>query len=130
MSTSPGCGGAEATYGLFQIMVEDCAGDPIHGGYPQVATDTALGADYWGAWIRACYDGAFLDSQKPAQDSPAGGYNGQSMSQVLASKGQSYAFWGCVGAWNTNAWYTTDAKNYIATVQKDEAAQYWLQPGT
>jgi autotransporter family porin len=130
MSTTPGCGGAEATYGLFQIMVEDCGGDLVHGGYPYVANDTALGADYWGAWIRACFDGAFLDSEQPAQDSPAGGYNGQSIASVIAANGEDYAMWGCVGAWNTNAWYNPAAQDYISTVQHDEQTQLWLQSGT
>jgi hypothetical protein len=130
MSTTPGCGGPEATYGIFQIMVEDCAGDLVHGGYPYVADDTALGADYWGAWIRACFDGAFLDSEQPWQDSPAGGYGGKTIASLIAANGEDYALWGCVGAWNTNAWYSSQGDDYIATVQKDEQSQLWLQPNT
>jgi hypothetical protein len=130
MSTTPGCGGPESTYGIFQIMVEDCAGDVIHGGYPYVADDTALGADYWGAWIRACFDGAFLDSEQPAADSPAGGYNGQSIASLIAANGENYALYGCVGAWNTNAWYNAASQDYINIVKQDEQSQLWLKPNT
>jgi autotransporter family porin len=130
MSTTPGCGGAESTYGIFQIMVEDCAGDVVHGGYPYVADDTALGADYWGAWIRACFDGAFLDPAQLPQNSPAGGYNGQSIASVIAANGEDYALYGCVGAWNTNAWYNAAAQDYINIVKQDEQSQLWLQPNT
>jgi hypothetical protein len=130
MSTAPGCGGPEASFGLFQIVAEDCNGNVVHGGYPYVADDTALNADYWGAWIRACFDGAFRSSQKPWQDSPAGGYNGQTMAQIIATNGENYALYGCVGAWFSNAWYSTGAQGYISTVQKDEGTKLWLQPNT
>jgi hypothetical protein len=130
MSTRSGCSGPEASFGLFQIVAEDCNGNLVHGGYPYVADDTALNADYWGAWIRGCFDGAFLVSGYPWQNSPAQGYDGTPMSQVVAQHGEDYALWGCIGAWFSNAWYSSAAQGYINTVQKDEAAQPWLQPGT
>ena len=130
MSTAPGCAGPEKSFGLFQVVAEDCNGHTVHGGYPYVADDTALGADYWGAWIRACFDGAFLDSEQPAADSPAGGYNGQSIASLIAANGENYALYGCVGAWNTNAWYNAAAQDYINIVKQDEQSQLWLQPNT
>jgi hypothetical protein len=131
MSTRSGCSAApEASFGLFQIVAEDCNGNLVHGGYPYVQDDTALNADYWGSWIRGCFDGAFLVSGYPAQTSPAQGYGGTPMSQLVAAHGEAYGLWGCVGAWFSNAWYSSAAQGYINTVQKDEAAQPWLQPGT
>lgn len=130
MSTRSGCAGPEASLGLFQIVAEDCNGNVVHGGYPYVQDDTALNADYWGAWIRGCFDGAFLTSGHPAQTSPASGYNGQPMSQVVAQNGEDYALWGCIGAWFSNAWYSSAAQGYISTVQKDDTAKPWLQAGT
>jgi hypothetical protein len=131
MSTRSGCSAApEASFGLFQIVAEDCNGNLVHGGYPYVQEDTALNADYWGAWIRGCFDGAFLTSGQPAQNSPAGGYNGQSMSQVVAQHGEDYALWGCIGAWFSNAWYSSAAQGYINTVMKEDANKPWLQAGT
>jgi hypothetical protein len=133
MSTRSGCNVPDqASFGLFQIVSNACGSDntPVHGGYPYVAQDTALNADYWGSWIRGCFDGAFLVSGYPWQSSPAQGYNGQPMSQVVAQHGEDYALWGCIGAWFSNAWYSSAAQGYIATVQKDDAAQPWLQPGT
>jgi hypothetical protein len=133
MSTRSGCSVPDqASFGLFQIVANACgsANTPVHGGYPYVADDTALNADYWGAWIRGCFDGAFLVPGYPWQNSPAQGYKGQSMAQVVAQNGEYYALWGCIGAWFSNAWYSSSAQGYIATVQKDEAAQPWLQPGT
>lgn len=133
MSTRSGCNVPDqASFGLFQIVATACgsANTPVHGGYPYVADDTALNADYWGAWIRGCFDGAFLVSGYPYQTSPAQGYNGTPMSQVIARHGEYYALWGCIGAWFSNAWYTSSAQGYINTVQKDEASQLWLQPGT
>ena len=51
------------------------------------------------------------------------------MAQVIAQHGEDYALWGCVGAWFSNAWYSSPAQGYINTVQKDEASQLWLSPG-
>jgi hypothetical protein len=130
MSTKSGCSGPEYSFGLFQIVAEDCNGHVVHGGYPYVANDTALNADYWAAWIRACFDGAFLDSQQSWQNSPAGGYGGQSMAKIVAANGEDYAMWGCVGAWFSNAWYSSGGQGYISTVQKDEQSKLWLQPNT
>jgi len=130
MSTRSGCPGPEASFGLFQIVAEDCSGNMVHGGWPYVQDDTALNADYWGAWIRGCFDGAFLTPGHMWQTSPAQGYGGHSMAQVVAEHGEDYALWGCIGAWFSNAWYSSAAQGYIATVQKDEAAKLWLQPGT
>jgi hypothetical protein len=97
---------------------------------PYVRDDTALNAYYWGAWIRGCFDGAFLVPGQRWKSSAAQGYGGQSMAQVNTADGEDHALWGCIGAWFSSAWYSSAAQHYIATVQSDDAAQPWLQPGT
>jgi hypothetical protein len=129
-STRSGCPGPEASFGLFQVVAEDCSGNSVHGGWPYVQDDTALNADYWGAWIRGCFDGAFNVSDYPWQSSPVHGYNGTPMSQVVAQNGEYYALWGCIGGWFSNSWYSSSAQSYINTVQSDEASQLWLKPNT
>jgi hypothetical protein len=117
------CGVAgEASYGILQVKNEDCSGTWIHGGWPYTENDTALDADYWGARMRACFDGAFYD----------GGtwlYRGQTMAQIIAAHGENYALWGCVGSWYSGSWYDSGARSYIATVQSVYRSKPWLQPG-
>jgi autotransporter family porin len=131
MSTRSGCNApAAASFGLFQIVAEDCNGNLVHGGWPYVQDDSGLNADYWGAWIRGCFDGAFLVPNHLWQTSPAEGYQGHSMAQVVAQNGEDYALWGCIGAWFSNSWYSSSAQGYINIVKSDEASKPWLQPGT
>ena len=53
------CGTAgDASYGILQVKNANCSGQTVHGGYPYTQDDTALDADYWGARLRACFDGA------------------------------------------------------------------------
>lgn len=117
------CGVAgEASYGILQVMNEDCSGDSIHGGWPYTQDDTALDADYWGARLRACFDGAFYNGGSWL-------YDGQTIAQVIAQHGEDYALWGCVGSWNSGNWYDSKAQNYIAEVQSDYDSKPWLKPG-
>ncbi len=103
-------------------MNEDCSGDSIHGGWPYTQDDTALDADYWGARLRACFDGAFYNGGSWL-------YDGQTIAQVIAQHGEDYALWGCVGSWNSGNWYDSKAQNYIAEVQSDYDSKPWLEPG-
>ncbi len=112
----------EGSYGVLQVKNKDCSGDWVHGGWPYTQDDTALDADYWGARLRACYDGAFYDGGQWL-------YNGQTIAQVIAAHGQDYALWGCVGSWFSGGWYDSGAQNYITTVQADYASKPWLKPG-
>lgn len=117
------CGTAgEGSYGLLQVTNKDCSGNWVHGGWPYTQDDTALDVDYWGARLRACYDGAFYNGGQWL-------YNGQTIAQVIAQHGQDYALWGCVGAWFSGGWYDSGAQNYIAKVQADYASKPWLKPG-
>ncbi len=117
------CGPAgEATYGILQVVNKDCSGNWVHGGWPYTQDDTALDADYWGARLRACYDGAFYNGGQWL-------YNGQTIGQVIAQNGQDYALWGCVGSWFSGEWYDSGAQGYIAKVQGYYTSKPWLKPG-
>jgi hypothetical protein len=112
----------EGSFGVLQVKNKDCSGSWIQGGYPYTQNDTALDADYWGARLRACFDGAFYDGDPWL-------YNGQTMAQVIAQHGQDYALWGCVGSWFSGNWYDSGAQSYIAKVQGWESSQPWRSLG-
>jgi hypothetical protein len=117
------CGVAgEASYGILQVKNEDCSGTSIHGGWPYTQDDTALDADYWGARLRACFDGAFYNGGQWL-------YDGQNIAQVISAHGQDYALWGCIGSWFSGSWYDSGAQGYIAKVQSDYESKPWLKPG-
>jgi autotransporter family porin len=122
-TTGDNCGvPGEASYGILQVKNKDCSGNAVHGGWPYTQNDTALDADYWGAHLRACYDGAFYDGSPWL-------YNGQTIAQVIAANGQDYALWGCVGSWFSGRWYDSGAQQYISTVQGYYQSKPWLKPG-
>jgi len=118
------CGTAgEASYGILQVKNKDCSGDWVHGGWPYIQSDTALDADYWGARLRACYDGAFYDGGQWL-------YDGQTIAQVIAAHSQDYALWGCVGSWYSGNWYDSGAESYIGKVQSVYSSEPWLSLGS
>jgi hypothetical protein len=122
-TTGDSCGTAgEASYGILQVKNADCSGNAVHGGYPDTHDDTALDADYWGARLRGCFDGAFYDGGSWL-------YGGPSMAQVLAAHGQDYAMWGCVGSWFSGGWYGSGFDSYVAKVQGYESSKPWLSLG-
>jgi hypothetical protein len=114
------CGPAgEASYGLLQVKNLNCTADDGWGGYPDTQNETALNADFYGAYIRSCYDGDFYD----------GGpwlYVGQTVGQIAATQGWSYVLWGCVGSWYSGGWYDQGAQDYIAQVKRVLAERAWL----
>jgi autotransporter family porin len=117
------CGVAgEGSYGILQVKNQGCSGNWVNGGWPYTQDDTALDADYWGARLRACFDGAFYNGSSWL-------YDGQTIAQVISAHGQAYALWGCIGAWYSGAWYDSGAQGYISAVQSDYQSQPWLQPG-
>jgi autotransporter family porin len=117
------CGVAgEGSYGLLQVKSKDCSGNWVHGGYPYTQNDSALGVDYWGARMRACFDGAFYNGGQWL-------YNGQTIAQIISQHGQDYALWGCVGSWFSGGWYDSGAQSYIAKVEADYQSKPWLRPG-
>jgi hypothetical protein len=120
-TTGDVCGPAgEASYGLMQIKNADCSGTVIHGGYPHTMQSTALNVDWYGAHIRACYDGDFYD----------GGdwlYHGQTVDQIAAQNGWSFVFWTCVGAHFSGNW--TPGQPYELQVKQILANRTWETPG-
>ena len=83
-----------------------------NGGWPAIATSTAMNADAAYAIWRACYDGyeIWLNS---------------------VQRGTQYKrgdAWGCVGRWFAGRWRTAPALGYIARVQQYEREKIWLTP--
>jgi hypothetical protein len=80
------------------------------GGYPYTLHYTALNVDFYGAYLRSCYDGDFYDGGSWL-------YGGRTIQQVIASNGAEGALWGCVGAWFSGDWYSDSAQRYINNVK-------------
>lgn len=74
-----------------------------NGTFPFTRDSTAAAADYWGAWVRGCYEGwiTWLN--------PVGG-----------------DIWGCLGAWYSGDWHSAAADGYISEVQSYENNATWL----
>ena len=78
-----------------------------NGTFPFTRDSTAAAADYWGAYIRGCYEG---------------------WAYWLKGSG-SYAagdLWGCVGSWYSGDWHSSAANGYISRVQNEENNLTWL----
>ena len=108
----------EASYGLFQIKNAYCNGTMAFGGYPAIATSTALNADFYGAYLYSCLHNDFYD----------GGpwlYRRHTVAQLTATRGRAYVVWGCVGSWFSGRWYDPGAKHYIAQVERALAHRSW-----
>ena len=91
------------SYGLMQIKRE--TGEPWTGWtgtHPLSQVSTAFNVDYYGAVIRACYEGYW-------------GHTGD--------------LWGCVGSWYSGGWYDQGAQNYIASAKQKLTSRTWAQPG-
>jgi len=94
------------SFGLFQIR------RPFHCCDFLAANDTAFNADYYGAILRAFYDGRQGWSIPP--------------------KGIPYRahdLWGSVGAWFSGRWHDPGAERYIVKVKQELYARDWRQPG-
>jgi hypothetical protein len=91
-STGDVCGPVgEASFGLMQIKNAYCSGLLAWGGFPGTVNSTALNVDFYGAYIRTCYDGDFYDGGSWL-------YGGQTASQIAAVHGWDYVLWGCIGS--------------------------------
>jgi len=110
--STPTTGFCPKTFSILGIMSWDNPGwqapYPAYAGnqngtFPFTRDSTAAAADYWGAWMRGCYEGwiTWLN--------PTGG-----------------DIWGCVGAWYSGNWYSTAATGYISEVQHEETNLTWL----
>jgi autotransporter family porin len=110
----------QASYGLFQIKNAYCNGAGAWGGYPYTASYSALNADFYGAYIRSCFDNHFYDGG-------AWLYGGRTIAQIIAASGLDYALWGCVGSWFSGHWYDSGAQTYINSVKQHLANKDWLK---
>ena len=101
------------SFGLMQVSQDDPNGNLLKGGYPNTAQDTALNVDYYGAELRACFEGDFWDG---------GGW----LYGATQVKGD---LWGCVGYWYSGNWYDAGAQNYINTVKSTLNQKPWISWG-
>ncbi len=100
------------SFGLFQVR------RPFHCTEPACAMfrrDAALGADYYGAILRAYYDGreTWLNT-------------------VAAGNGKPYRrgdIWASVGAWYSGRWWDAPARGYVTQVRRFLAQRTWRAPG-
>jgi len=95
------------SFGLFQIR------RPYHCCDFLAANDTAFNADYYGAIIRAYYDGR------------------QRWLNTVSGNGARYRagdLWGSVGAWFSGRWHDPGAESYVAKVKQDLRERIWRQP--
>ena len=102
-------GGHHSSYGLFQVRA------PFHcsGKCAIARRSTAFNADYYGAIIRAYFDGRMRWLNKEPH-------------------GRKYAagdLWGSVGAWFSGRWWTAPAASYISQVQQRLSERTWAQSG-
>jgi hypothetical protein len=96
------------SFGIFQVR------RPYHCCLPFSRDSTAFNADYYGAIIRAYYDGkqTWLNDPDIAPD------NGQ--------KYKAGDLWGSVGAWYSGRWHTEDSElNYVAPIKEIMRVRTW-----
>lgn len=115
---TPGTGLCPKTFSILGVMSWD---DPAweapyppypgnqNGTFPFTRDSTAAAADYWGAYVRGCYEG---------------------WASWMQSTGNYAAgdLWGCVGSWYSGDWHSAAANTYIANVQRDQGSSLWLSP--
>jgi hypothetical protein len=117
---TPTSGLCPKTFSILGVMSWDdpawqAPGPPYagnqNGTFPFTRDSTAAAADYFGSYIRGCYEG-WAQWLKP---SGTGTYAAGDL-------------WGCVGSWYSGDWHSSGANNYIANVQKDQNTTIWLTP--
>ncbi len=113
---TPASGMCPKTFSILGVMSWDDpaweAPDPAYPGdqngtFPFTRDSTAAAADYWGAYLRGCYEG---------------------WAYWLKSSGPYAAgdLWGCVGSWYSGDWHSSAANGYISRVQNNENNHTWL----
>ena len=96
------------SFGIFQVR------RPYHCCLPFSRDSTAFNADYYGAIVRAYYDG----KQTWLNDSNIAPENGQ--------KYTAKDLWGSVGAWYSGRWHTEDSElNYVAPIKQIMRDRTW-----
>ena len=82
-----------------------------NGTFPFTRDSTAAAADYYGAYIRGCYEGW--------------------MNWLKSTGTRNYGagdLWGCIGAWYSGDWHSSAADSYLGNVQSTENNTTWLTP--
>ena len=94
------------SFGLYQIR------RPYHCCPGLARSSTAFNADYYGAIMRAFYDGqeTWLNTVERGVDYRKGD------------------LWGSVGAWFSGRWHTEPAERYIRDVKQHLRARTWRTP--
>lgn len=86
---------------------------------PYTQNSTALNLDFYGAYLRSCYDGDYYDGSDYL-------YGGKTVAQHAATNGWDYVLWGCVGTWfSGSGWYDSAAVGYINSVKGRLANHTW-----
>jgi len=80
-----------------------------NGTFPFTRDSTAAAADYWGAYIRGCYEGWVYWLKSSGSGTYAAG-----------------DLWGCIGLWYSGDWHSSAANGYITKVQMNENSTIWL----
>jgi len=96
------------SFGLFQMRRPYQCCDFL------AANDTAFNADYYGAIIRAYYDGR------------------EGWLNTVSGNGAHYRagdLWGSVGAWFSGRWHDPGAERYVARVKQYLRERVWLRRG-
>ena len=115
---TPKAGLCPKTFSILGIMSWDdpaweapypaYAGDQ-NGTFPFTRDSTAAAADYWGAYIRGCYNGWESWLKQTGTGTYAAG-----------------DIWGCIGSWYSGDWHSIAANGYISRVQAQENNLTWL----
>jgi hypothetical protein len=94
------------SFGLMQVRV------PYHCCLPMIQTSTAFNVDYYGAILRAYYDGrqTFLQQVEHGRDYDAGD------------------LWGSVGVWASGRWHMGSSEGYVQQVKQRVADRVWRTP--
>jgi hypothetical protein len=96
------------SFGLFQIRRPYQCCDFL------AANDSGFNADYYGALIRAYYDGL------------------ETWLNTIPGNGATYHsgdLWGSVGAWFSGRWHDPGANSYVLKVKRELRRRLWLKPG-
>ncbi len=80
-----------------------------NGTFPFTRDSTAAAADYWGAYIRGCYEGWATWLKNTGTHTYAAG-----------------DLWGCIGSWYSGDWHSSAANEYISRVRAIEDNLSWL----
>jgi hypothetical protein len=80
-----------------------------NGTFPFTRDSTAAAVDYWGSYMRGCYNGWASWLKQTGTGTYAAG-----------------DIWGCIGSWYSGDWHSSAANGYISHVQNQDSALTWL----